>query len=336
VKAMVLRKTGPIASDSLELADIPVRDPGDGGILIKVSACGVCHTDLDIVEGRLAPAKLPRVPGHQVVGVVAEVGRGATRFKVGQRVGMTWLYCSCGQCHFCKGGRENLCSKAKWTGLDYDGGYAEYMVADERFAVKIPERFSDVQAAPLLCAGVIGYRALRLCDMQEGETLALYGFGASAHFVIQVARHKWPRNKVYVFTRGREHRELAMKLGADWAGNSPDIPPGAFQKAIDFTPVGEAVKEALGAVEKGGRVVVNAIRKETPVPEMDYAKYLWNEKQLVSTANVTRQDAAEFLKVAGEIPIVAQVEEFRLDQANEALLRMKAGRVKAAAVLRVM
>ena len=333
MKAMLLRKTGPLTDHSLEPADVPVPQVGEHEILIRVTACGVCHTDLDIIEGRLASRSLPRTPGHQVVGIVEKRGKGADRFEIGARVGLTWLYSSCGNCHFCTSGRENLCCRAKWTGLDVDGGYAEHMVADERFAVEIPQVFSDVRAAPLLCAGVIGYRALRLCEMKDGETLALYGFGASAHFVIQVAKHKWPHNKVYVFTRGEHHRKLAEKLGADWTGAPADTPPAAFHKAIDFTPIGEAARQAMGAVEKGGRVVVNAIRKETPVPEMDYARYLWNEKQLVSTANVTRQDAAEFLQVAAAIPIVTEAEEFRLDDAIRALQLLKEGKLKAAAVL---
>lgn len=330
---MLLRKTAPLTDRSLEPADMPIPEVGRHDILIRVTACGVCHTDLDIIEGRLPPAELPRIPGHQVVGIVEKKGAGASRFDAGARVGLTWLYSSCGECHFCSTGRENLCNKAKWTGLDVDGGYAEYILADERFAVEIPQLFSDVRAAPLLCAGVIGYRALRLCELKDGETLALYGFGASAHFVIQVAKHKWPRNKVYVFTRGEHHRKLAEELGADWTGSPAETPPAAFHKAIDFTPIGEAVRQAMGAIEKGGRVVVNAIRKETPVPEMDYARYLWNEKQLVSTANVTRLDAAEFLHVASAIPIVTEVEEFRLEDANKALHLLKEGKLKAAAVL---
>jgi alcohol dehydrogenase, propanol-preferring len=333
MRAMVLRKSGPISGRPLEMAELPVPTPGDHEVLIKVAACGVCHTDLDIVEGRLQPSRLPRVPGHQVVGYVEKMGKSADRFAIGQRVGVMWLFSSCGECAFCRAGRENLCGGARWTGLDADGGYAEYIVADARFATAIPELFSDAQAAPLLCAGVIGYRALRLCDVQDGQALALYGFGASAHFVVQVARYKWPRNKVYAFTRGEHHKRLALELGADWAGSPGEAAPGPFQKAIDFTPTGQTVKDALGQVERGGRVVVNAIRKESPVPEMDYARYLWNEKELVSTANVTRTDATEFLEVAAGIPIVAKVEEFALEDANEALHRVKDGSLKAAGVL---
>lgn len=330
MKAMVLKKPG----QPLILDELPIPKPKENEILIKVSVCGACHTDLDEAEGRLA-TKLPVVPGHQVVGRVEELGRGVTRYKIGDRVGVTWLYNSCGECHFCKAGQENLCEKAKWTGKDADGGYAEYMVIGEDYAYPIPQVFNDSQAAPLLCAGVIGYRTLRLAQIQKGETIGLYGFGASAHIVIQIIKHQFPDNPVFVFTKTEEHAELAKSLGATWTGWSGDEPPVKLDKIMDFTPVGECVRDALKVLNRGGRLVINAIRKETPVPALDYAEYLWLEKEIKSVANVTRRDAEELLPLAAEIPIRPTIEEFPLEQANEVLLRIKESKLKAAGVLRI-
>jgi alcohol dehydrogenase, propanol-preferring len=335
MKAMFLRKTGAIETRPLEAVELAMPVPTEDQILIKVSVCGVCHTDLDEIEGRLIPAKRPIVLGHQVVGTVSERGKAAKKFKIGQRVGVTWLYSSCGECAFCKAGEENLCNNAKWTGKDADGGYAEYMVADERFAHRIPDRFSDSQAAPLLCAGVIGYRTLRLAEIKNGQNIGLYGFGASAHIVIQVIKYKFPNCKVFVFTKTEEHAELAKKLGADWTGRSGDEPEVKLQRIMDFTPVGECVRDALAVLDKGGRLVINAIRKETPVPALEYTKYLWLEKEIKSVANVTRQDAEEFLPLAAAIPIVPTIEEFKLEEANEALILLKQSKLRAAAVLRI-
>jgi propanol-preferring alcohol dehydrogenase len=334
MKAMALTKPCSIEDKPLALVELPMPKPKDSEILIKVSVCGACHTDLDEAEGRL-PAKLPVVPGHQVVGAVAQLGRGATRFKIGDRVGVTWLYSSCGKCIFCKKGEENLCENAKWTGKDADGGYAEYMVVKEDYVYPIPKVFTDSQAAPLLCAGIIGYRTLRLAQIQKGETIGLFGFGASAHIVIQIIKHQFPDNPVFVFTKTEEHAELAKSLGATWTGRSGDIPPIMLDKIMDFTPVGECVRDALKVLNRGGRLVINAIRKETSVPPLDYAKYLWLEREIKSVANVTRRDAEEFLPLAAEIPIVPTVEEFPLEQANEVLLKIKQSKLKAAGVLRV-
>ena len=332
---MLLSKPAPADEKPLSLGDIPVPKPKANEILIKVSVCGVCHTDLDEAEGRLVPSKTPVVPGHQVVGVVAERGGNAKRFEVGDRVGVTWLYSSCGKCDYCKRGNENLCESAKWTGKDSDGGYAEYMVIGEDFAYKLPEGFSDSQAAPLLCAGVVGYRALRLADISDGQVIGMYGFGACAHILIRVVKHKFPNSPVYVFTKTQEHIDLAKNLGADWTGNSGDKPPALLDKALDFTPVGECIRDALAVLQRGGRLVINAIRKETPVPPLDYAKYLWLEKEIKSVANITRTDAEEFLPIAAEIGIEPTTEEFPLEDANEVLIRIKHSRLKAAAVLRV-
>ncbi|MBN1362871.1 MAG: zinc-dependent alcohol dehydrogenase family protein [Sedimentisphaerales bacterium] len=333
MKAVVLPRIAPIEDKPLREVEMPAPQPGTGEILVKVSVCGLCHTDLDEIEGRLEPPALPVVLGHQVVGSVAERGAGATRYEVGDRVGVTWLFSSCGACAFCRTGRENLCEQARWTGKDAPGGYAEFMVVGEDFAQAIPVAFSDSQAAPLLCAGVIGYRAVRLGEISDGQTIGLFGFGASAHIVIQIVRHQFPHSDVFVFTRSGHHRELARRLGAAWTGGPGDTPPARVDKAIDFTPVGEAVRDALVALHRGGRLVINAIRKTTPIPELAYHEYLWDEKEIKSVANVTRRDAAEFLPLAAQIGIRPTVEQFGPRQANEALVLMKRGKLKAAGVL---
>ena len=335
MKAMILEGPAPIETKPLKLADLPTPTPGDNQILVKVSVCGACHTDLDEAEGRLTPTKSPIVPGHQVVGRVVDKGKAVTRFSVGDRVGITWLFSSCGECEFCRVGSENLCRQATWTGKDAHGGYAEFTVIGQDFAYPIPERFSDSQAAPLLCAGVIGYRTLRLADITDGQRIGLFGFGASAHIVIQIIKHKFPSSCVFVFTQTGQHAELAKSLGAVWTGFSGDRPPVKLDKIMDFTPAGECIRDALGVLERGGRLIINAIRKETPVPPLDYAEYLWLEKEIKSVANVTRKDAEEFLPLAAEIPIVPTIEEFPLEQANKVLCSIKNSRLRAAAVLRV-
>ena len=335
MKAVVLQNISPIENKPLVMTDLPTPVPADNQILVKVLVCGACHTDLDEIEGRLTPTRFPVVLGHQIVGTVADRGKAVTKFNIGDRVGITWLYSACGECGFCKTGVENLCDSAKWTGKDADGGYAEYMVVSEDFAYLLPGRFSDSQAAPLLCAGVIGYRAVRLAEIIDGQIVGLFGFGASAHIVIQIIKHKFPRSGVFVFTRSPEHRRLAGTLGADWTGSAADTPPCKINKAIDFTPVGRTISDALAVLDKGGRLVINAIRKETPVPQLDYAKHLWLEKEIKSVANVTRADARDFLPLAAQIPIVPQVQEFELAQANEVLISLKQAKIRAAAVLRI-
>jgi propanol-preferring alcohol dehydrogenase len=335
MKAMILDGSAPIEEKPLRPVDLPTPSPGGGQVLVKVSVCGACHTDLDEAEGRLTPTKSPIIPGHQVVGRVVDKGDTVTRFGIGDRVGITWLFSSCGGCELCRTGRENLCKQARWTGKDADGGYAEFAVIGQDCAYPIPERFSDAQAAPLLCAGVIGYRTLRLADITDGQKIGLFGFGASAHIVIQIIKHRFPNSPVFVFTKTAEHAELARSLGAVWAGLSGERPPAKLDKIMDFTPVGECVRDALAVLEAGGRLVINAIRKETPIPSLDYAEYLWLEKEIKSVANVTRKDAQEFLPLAARIPIVPTVEEFPLTQANEVLSSIKHSRLRAAAVLRV-
>ncbi len=299
--------------------------------MVRISACGVCHTELDEIEGRVQP-KLPIVLGHEIVGKVKSLGSGVTKFKIGERVGISWIHSACGKCHFCKEGNENLCSEFEGTGCQVNGGYAEYTAVSEDFAYLIPDRFTDSQAAPLLCAGAIGFRDLRLSGIKPGQSLGLFGFGASAHIVIQLAKY-WGC-ELFVFTRSEEHRNLAKKLGAAWTGRAEDDPPQRLKCAIDFTPVGETVPNALRVLEKGGRLVIAVIRKRSPIPPLDYARLLWDEKEIKSVANITRKDAQDFLPLAAKIPIIPEVREFELEEANEALILLKQGKIQGAAVLR--
>ncbi len=332
MRAMLLRKFAPIDQSPLELFDLPIPEPGPDEVLLRIKVCGVCHTDLHTVEGELPEVKLPIIPGHQVVGMVEKQGNYASRFKEGDRLGVAWLYSSCTQCGYCKSENENLCENARFTGYHVNGGYAEYIVVPEKFAYAIPDIFSDEEAAPLLCAGIIGYRALRLSEIKSGQRLGLYGFGASAHVAIQVALH-WGC-KVYVFTRSEEHRQLAKKLGAAWTGTSKDEPPTKMDSSIIFAPAGELVLNALGALDKGGTVALAGIYMTT-IPEMDYVKYLYHERTLSSVANATRQDGEELLKIAAEIPIRTTTQPFRLEEANKALKLLKEGKINGAAVLRI-
>jgi propanol-preferring alcohol dehydrogenase len=331
MKAMVLERTSLLERKPLKMVDLPIPSPDSGQILVKISVCGVCHTDIDEIEGRVNPPKFPVVLGHQIIGRVKSLGSQVTRFKEGDRVGIAWIWSSCGRCILCREGRENLCDRFQGTGCHVNGGYAEFMIVSEDFAYPIPERFSDSQAAPLLCAGAIGYRDLRLSGIKPGQTLGLYGFGASAHIVIQVA--KYLGCEVFVFSRSEAHRNLAKKLGALWTGSAKDDPPKKLNCAIDFTPVGETVPEALRALEKGGRLVIAVIRKRTPIPELDYTKYLWDEKEIKSVANITRKDAQDFLSLAAEIPIIPELQEFAFSQANDALIMLKNGKIQGAGVL---
>ena len=329
---MILKKFAPIDQNPLELVELPIPEPGPEDILIQNKVCGVCHTDLHTVEGELPQVKLSIVPGHQVVGIVEKGGKNASRFKQGDRLGVAWLYSSCGQCGYCQRENENLCETARFTGYHVNGGYAEYMVVPEKFAYAIPEIFSDEEAAPLLCAGIIGYRALRMSEIKPRQRLGLYGFGASAHVAIQVAVH-WGC-KVYVFTRSEEHRELARKLGAVWTGTSKDEPPTKMDSSIIFAPAGGLVLDALGVLDKGGTVALAGIYM-TPIPEMDYVKYLYHERTLRSVANATRQDGEELLRIAAEIPICTTTQVFPLEEANKALQLLKAGKISGAAILKI-
>lgn len=332
MKAMVLREFKPAEEKPLKLEEVQLPVPGPHEILVKVEYCGVCHTDLHTVEGELPAVKLPRIPGHQVVGTVEQLGEEASLFRRGDRVGVAWLYSSCGHCRFCRSGKENLCLEARFTGYHVDGGYAEYLVVPEEYAYELPEEFPPEQAAPLLCAGIIGYRALRLSRVKPGEKLGLFGFGASAHVTIQVARH-WGC-EVYVFSRSKEHRQHAADLGARWVGRPDEVPPEKLQAAIVFSPAGEAARQALRVVDRGGNVALAGIYM-TPIPELDYEKELYYEKSLKSVANATRQDGVEFIKIASEVPVRTDVHVYPLEQANQALLDVKHSRINGAAVLKI-
>jgi propanol-preferring alcohol dehydrogenase len=332
MKAMVLDQISAIENGPLQFVDLPIPNPNAKEILVKVSACGICHTELDEIEGRLPP-NLPIILGHEIVGRVEGLGAGVTKFAQGDRVGIAWIHSACGECEFCQSGNENLCKEFKGTGCHAHGGYAEYTVVREDFAYPIPQRFSDSEAAPLLCAGAIGYRDLRLSGIKRGQTLGLFGFGASAHIVIQMATYL--DCEVFVFTRSEEHRNLSRKLGASWTGAAEDEAPEKLHCVIDFTPVGETVPIALRALEKGGRLVMAVIRKRNPIPPMDYAQLLWDEKEIKSVANITRKDAQEFLSLAAEIPIIPEVQEFGLEEANQALILLKQGKIQGAGVLRM-
>ena len=332
MKAQILKDISPIENRPLELGELPIPQPKAKEILVKISACGVCHTELDEIEGRLQP-KLPIVLGHEIIGQVESSGSEVTRFGIGDRVGIAWIYSACGQCRFCREGNENLCPEFQGTGCQANGGYAQYVVVSEDFAYPIPEKFTDSQAAPLLCAGAIGFRDLRLSGIKPSQTLGLFGFGASAHIVIQVARY-WGC-PVFIFSRSEEHRRLAEKLGATWTGRAEDEPPQKVDCAIDFTPVGETVPHALRVLEKGGRLVMAVIRKRNPVPPLDYAQLLWDEKEIKSVANITRGDVQDFLPLAAEIPIIPEIQEFKLEEANEALILLKQGNIQGAAVLKM-
>ena len=332
MKAMILNKFALIDQNPLELVDLPTPEAGPEDILIRVKVCGVCHTDLHTVEGELPQVKLPIIPGHEVVGIVEKRGNNTSRFKEGDRVGVAWLHSACGRCRFCQRENENLCESARFTGYHVNGGYTEYMVIPEKFAYPIPEVFSDEEAAPLLCAGIIGYRALRLSKVKPGQRLGLYGFGASAHVAIQVAIH-WGC-EVYVFTRSKEHRKLAQKLGAVWTGTSKDEPPTKMDSSIIFAPAGELVLDALRVLDKGGTVALAGIYM-TPIPEIDYVKYLYHERTLRSVANATRQDGEESLQIAAEIPIRTTTQLFPLEEANKVLQLLKVGKINGAAILKI-
>ena len=331
MRAMRLRAPGPVERDPLEAADLPAPGPGPGEVRLKIGACGLCHTDLHEVEGELPLPKLPVIPGHQIVGVVEARGDGARRFAMGDRVGVPWLHSTCGACAACRRGAENLCDGARFTGYHVDGGYATHAVVPEAFAFRLPGGLTDVQAAPLLCAGIIGYRALCLADVKPGECLGFFGFGASAHIAIQVARF-W-ECAVWVFTRTPEHRALAKALGASWAGGADDEPPGLLDRAISFAPVGSVIPLALAKLRKGGTLALAGIHLDR-IPEMPYT-LLYGERTLRSVTASTRRDADALLALAVRIPIRTEVEVFPLEEANAALQRLKAGRISGAGVLRI-
>lgn len=341
MKAMVIEKIGNLSveKEPLRLVDMPLPVPGDNEVLVKVSSCGVCHTELDEIEGRTPPPRFPMIPGHQIVGNVTKIGKNVTTHKPGDRVGIAWIHSSCGTCRFCLNNNENLCDSFEATGRDAHGGYAEFTVAPERYAYPIPDVFNDFEAAPLLCAGTIGYRSLRLTEMSDGENVGLIGFGASAHLVIQMIRHRYPSSKIFVFARNEKERAFSMRLGAYWAGDTLERSPEKLHRAIDTTPVWGTIINALRNLEKGGKLIINAIRKESidqhVLLEINYPEHLWLEKEIKSVANVTGRDVREFLDLAAAIPIKPEVRIYKLEEANKALVELKEGNIQGAKVLAV-
>jgi propanol-preferring alcohol dehydrogenase len=341
MKAMVLRKVANLEADKspLQLVDMKEPVPGEEEILVRISRCAVCHTELDEIEGRTLPLHFPIILGHQIVGRVERTGREAKRFKEGERIGIAWIHSACGECNCCREGKENLCDKFMATGRDAHGGYAEYTVVHEDFAYAIPHIFSDSEAAPLLCAGAIGYRSLMLAGIEDGESIGLTGFGASAHLVLGILQHKYPHSKVFVFSRTVSERVFASELGAYWTGDTEDEPPETLHAVIDTTPAWRPLVKALRNLERGGRLVINAIRKEERDKEsllgLEYFRDLWMEKEIKSVANITRKDVDEFLILAAEIPLKPEIQEFTLAEANRALQELKERKIRGAKVLRI-
>lgn len=341
MKAMQMTAVCQLTPDSeaLTLSELPVPVPGPNELLVKVTVCAVCHTELDEIEGRTPPPCYPMVPGHQVVGAVAGIGDAVTRFSSGSRVGIAWIFSACGSCEFCRDGFENLCAAFKATGRDVNGGYAEHMVVNENFALAVPDVLTDEAAAPLLCAGAIGYRSIKLAGIHDGQALGLTGFGASAHLVLKMVRCEYPNTEVYVFARNPEERAYALELGAVWAGASADKPPRQLAAIIDTTPVWTTIVHALEHLQPNGRLVVNAIRKEDQdkdyLVNLDYPLHLWLEKEVKSVANVTRRDVDEFLQLAARLNLQPDVQLYSLEEANRALCDLKFRRVKGAKVLKI-
>jgi alcohol dehydrogenase, propanol-preferring len=331
MKATVLKSTGPVETERLELVDLPIPEPGPEQVRIRVKACGLCHTDLHIIEAEIPTHKLPLIPGHQIVGVVDAIGAGVKEWRPGARVGVPWLNRACGVCEYCRSGRENLCERGTFTGYDVDGGLAQYTVQHQDWIYALPHDYPDLAAAPLMCAGIIGLRALRLSEIRPGQVLGLFGFGASAHIALQVARY-WGC-EIMVFTRGEQHRELAKSLGAGWNGALAEAPPEALDAAIVFAPAGEVVPQALARTRKGGTVALAGIYM-SPVPAMDY-RLLYHERTLRSVANSTRADCRELLALAPRVPIRTEVEVFPLEEVNRALLLLKQSRIQGAAVIEI-
>jgi len=341
MKAMVLSGVCKLKDNPqpLQLVDLPVPTPTTNELLIRVATCGVCHTELDEIEGRTPPQAFPIVLGHQVIGEVVECGNKCAVHQVGDRVGAAWIFSACGHCDFCISGNENLCPKFQATGRDVQGGYAEYMTVPDAFAVPIPEFFSDTAAAPLLCAGAIGYRSLRLSGIENGQRLGLTGFGASGHLVMKMIRHRCPDSDVYIFARSQKEQEFGLELGAHWAGDTAEAPPELLDAIIDTTPVWKPICESLKFLRPNGRLVINAIRKEDSdkqeLLKLNYEQQLWMEKEIKSVANVARRDVTDFLELAADMQLQPEVEEFPLGQANAVLLGINRGVIRGAKVLRI-
>ena len=347
MKAMLLREIGSLKQNEtpLSFTDISEAQIGEGEVLLRVTRCGVCHTELDEIEGRTPPPQLPVILGHQVVGILeshsllSSMQEQAPALQKRQRVGVAWIASACGHCEYCLSGQENLCPEFKATGRDINGGYAEYMKVRADFVHPISDSISDSEAAPLLCAGAVGYRALKLCNLKDGHSLGLMGFGGSNHIVLKTAKYKYPDSEIFVFSRNQQEREFALSLGAAWAGAIDQVPPKGLDAVIDTTPVWGPISEGLKCLKPGGRLVINAIRKEEVdkdvLLKLDYPAQLWMEKEIKSVANVTRADVREFLQLAAEANIKPDYQEFELEDANQALLEMKQGKIRGAKVLRI-
>jgi len=341
MKAWIINKVNDLTKENfpLKLVDIPDPKPEKGELLVKVNACGVCHTEIDEIEGRTPPPSYPIIPGHQVIGIVKEVNNIKSNIKIGDRVGIAWIYSACGKCKFCLSGNENLCAEFLATGRDKNGGYAEYITVPEKYAYNIPNIFSDTEAAPLLCAGAIGYRSVALCNMENGKRIGLTGFGASGHLVLKLVKYKYPNSEIYVFARSKKERIFALQLGANWAGDTTDIPPKLLDCIIDTTPVWKPIFYAMECLKPGGRLVINAIRKENIdqdyLLKLDYPKHLWMEKEIKSVANVASSDVKEFIKIAAKMPFKPEVENYPFKKANEALMDIKNRKIKGAKVLMI-
>jgi alcohol dehydrogenase, propanol-preferring len=339
MKCWVIDRKVDLKADTspLKRVILPVPEPRPGELLLKVRACGVCHTEIDEIEGRTPPPLYPVIPGHQVIAIVQQHKGRRKDIQIGDRVGIAWIYHACGKCIYCKSGQENLCPDFLATGRDVNGGYAEYLAADENFVYKIPSLFSDAEAAPLLCAGAIGYRSLSLCNIKNGMNLGLTGFGASAHLVQKLAQYQYPETSIYVFARNKAERDFALQQGCAWAGDTKERPPIELDCIIDTTPVWTTVVEALNCLKPGGRLVINAIRKEDGDKDyllnLDYSKHLWMEKEIKSVANVSRRDVEEFIRLAAEMPFKPEVEEYDFEKANQAIMDIKNRSIRGAKVL---
>lgn len=341
MKAWVIDRISDLSREVQPLVqmELPKPVPKDGELLLKISVCGICHTEIDEIEGRTPPSHFPMVPGHQVVGIVEESKANKSSVKVGDRVGVAWIFSACGECEYCLSERENLCPDFQATGRDRNGGYAEYMVVPEKFVSPLPDYFSDEEAAPLLCAGAIGFRSLELCQPVNDQNIGLTGFGASAHLVLKLIRHRFPDSRIYVFARSKHEREFALELGANWSGDTSDRPPVMLHSIIDTTPVWKPVIHALECLKPGGRLVINAIRKEPYDNEylsrLDYPTHLWMEKEIKSVANVTRRDVQEFIRIAAEMKFKPEIQTYDFDEANHAIMDIKNRKIKGAKVLKI-
>ncbi len=341
MRAMQLQQLGPVTPDRppLVAVELPVPEPGPGEIRVRVEACAVCHTELDEIEGRTTPPVLPVIPGHQIVGRVEACGAESTRFSTGERVGIGWIFSACGRCEWCRRGEDNLCPAFRATGRDVNGGYAEYVCVREDFTAPIPEAYTPEEAAPLLCAGAIGYRSLRLAMLADGQVLGLSGFGGSNHLVLQLARHLYPCSPIFVYARSAAERAFALCQGASWAGDYTEAPPRPMDAVIDTTPVWKPILSLLPHLAPGGRMVINAIRKENTDREqwlqLDYARDLWQEKIIRSVANVASRDIVEFLPLAAQAGIKPEIQVYALDEANRALQELRAGKIRGSKVLRI-